>query len=72
LLSENADTRAKFAHNVLLKKFHIQPLESMCKTILDVPQVLETISTEVKKMKIFVKNIIELEILDLLKIEDNW
>jgi len=44
----------------------------MCKTILDVPQVLETISTEVKKMKIFVKNIIELEILDLLKIEDNW
>ena len=44
----------------------------MCKTTLDVPEVLETISTEVKKMKIFVKNIIELEILDLLKIEDNW
>ena len=59
-------------HNVLLKKFHIQALQSMCKTTLDVPEVLETISTEVKKMKIFVKNIIELEILDLLKIEDNW
>jgi len=44
----------------------------MCKTTLDVPKVLETISIEVKKMKMFVKNIIELEILDLLKIEDNW
>jgi hypothetical protein len=44
----------------------------MCKTTLDVPAVLETISVEVKKMKIFVKNIIKLEILDLLRIEDNW
>jgi len=44
----------------------------MCKTTLDVPEVLQTISVEVKKMKMFVKNIIELEILDLLKIEDNW
>jgi hypothetical protein len=44
----------------------------MCKTTLDVPEVLETISVEVKKIKIFVKNIIELEVLDLLKIEDNW
>jgi hypothetical protein len=44
----------------------------MCKTTLDVPAVLETVSIEVKKMKIFVKNIIELEILDLLKIEDGW
>jgi hypothetical protein len=72
LLSEKADNRAKFVHNVLLKKFHIQALESMCKTTLDVPEVLATISIEVKKMKVFVKNIIELEILDLLKIEDNW
>jgi hypothetical protein len=59
-------------HNILLKKFDIQALESVCKTTLDVPEVLETISIEVKKMKIFVKNIIELEILDMLKIEDNW
>jgi len=72
LLSENADTCAKFVHNILLKKFHIQVLESMCKTTLDVPEVLEKISIEVKKMKMFVRNIIELGILDLLKIEDNW
>jgi hypothetical protein len=44
----------------------------MCKTTLDVPEVLETVSFEVKKMKIFVKNIIELETLHLLQIENNW
>ena len=55
-----------------MKKFHIQALESMCKTTLDVPEVLETISIVVKKMKIFMKNVVELEILDLLKIKDNW
>jgi hypothetical protein len=44
----------------------------MCKTTLDVPAVLETISLEVTKLKIFVKNIIELEALDLLQIENNW
>jgi hypothetical protein len=72
LLSEKADPRVKFVHNILLKKFHIQALESMCKTTLDVPEVLETISHEVKKMKIFVKDITELEALDLLQIENNW
>jgi hypothetical protein len=72
LLSETADTCVKFVHDILLKKFNIQSLESMCKTTLDLPGVLENISIEVKKMKIFVKNIIELEILDMLRVENNW
>jgi hypothetical protein len=72
LLSEKADSLVKFVHRVLLQKFQIQVLESMCKTTMDVVQVLETISIEVKKMKIFMKDIIELETLDMIQIENNW
>jgi hypothetical protein len=47
-------------------------MESMCRTTLDVVKVLETISAEVRKMKIFVKDVIELETLDMLRIENKW
>lgn len=72
LVSEKADPLVIFVHHVLLRKFQTQALESMCRTTLDVVKVLETISAEVKKLKIFVKDIIELETLDMLRIENTW
>ncbi|XP_023718566.2 uncharacterized protein LOC111870471 isoform X2 [Cryptotermes secundus] len=68
--TEKADPLVIFVHHVLLRKFQTQALESMCRTTLDVVKVLETISAEVKKLKIFVKDIIELETLDMLRIEN--
>jgi hypothetical protein len=47
-------------------------LDSICKTTLDVAELLETISVEVKKMEIFVKDVIELEIFDMIHIQNNW
>jgi hypothetical protein len=44
----------------------------MCKTTVDVVEVLEAISVEVQKMRIFMKDIVELETLDMLQIENNW
>ncbi|XP_021923598.1 uncharacterized protein LOC110831660 isoform X2 [Zootermopsis nevadensis] len=69
--TEKADPLVKFVHNVLLQKFQIQALDSTCKTTLDVAEVLERISAEVKKTKIFVKDFIELETLDLIQINNN-
>jgi hypothetical protein len=39
---------------------------------MDTVKVLETISAEVKKIKIFVKDITKLQILDMLQIENKW
>jgi predicted site-specific integrase-resolvase len=72
LISEKADPLVKFAHRIILRKFHTQALESMCRTTMDTIKVLETISAEAKKIKILVKDITELEILDMLRIENNW
>jgi hypothetical protein len=67
-----ADPLVKFVHHVILRKFQTQTLESMCRTTLDTVKVLETISAEVKKIKIFVEDITELETLDMLRIENKW
>jgi hypothetical protein len=72
LLSEKADNLVKFVHHILLQKFQVQALYLMCKTTLDVAELLETISVEVKKIKIFMKDVTELETLDMIQIKNNW
>ena len=69
---DNTTPVVKFLNKSLLLELPNEALQLKCKTTQHVPNILKMIAKEVQKIKLFKKNFIRLERLEMAQFKNNW
>ncbi|PSN47381.1 hypothetical protein C0J52_06572 [Blattella germanica] len=69
--TKKKDPLVKFVHKVLLQDLENESLNVKCKSTRDVIEVLDVVLSHVKRFKVFIRDFLELEALELAKIHNN-